>query len=510
MVQMVEQTATECLLTKDAADFLRTLHHQFESRRQECLADRERRQREFDLGRFPDFVASTKHLREKEWTVAPLPAELRDHRVVASGAPDMATLLRGLDSRASAFVADFDDCTSPTWTNCLKGHDNLRTVCEEILSDAARVSVLFVRPRNWSLEEKHFPVQGSAISASLFDFGLHFFQSARALLAGKTAPYFSLPKLEGYLEARLWNDVFVFAEEKLGIPHASIRANVTVETVSAVFEMEEIVFELREYAAALECSPSNYLASLAKTCRASGESLLPQRNDITMDQPFLQAYQELLVHTAHKRGLTALSAVYPQFSVRDNSSQVQSPASRMLVHARRELEMGFDGICVAGLDLVPFALFAVEECMKSRRRPGSTQPQCYVSSREILSRAFGRITMDALKDNVESTLEYLDAWLTGRGSLRVGDRTESMATAELCRAQLWQWTRHSVRIASGRKVDRNLIERLIADVLATTECRLGEAKFASSKYRLAADVLLRSCTGNLDRPLAAYGYVHLA
>jgi malate synthase len=448
-------------------------------------------------------------------TVAPLPPALREQRVVVAGPPEWDSLSRGLNAGADVFVADFDDCSSPTWANCLKYQANLRTFAGtmEVHTADDRIrnrTILFVRPRNWSLEEKHFLVKGSPISASLFDFGLYFFHNARTLLGSRTAPYFSLPKLESRLEARLWRDIFRFAEDQLGISRGSIRVNITIETVPAVSETEEILFELRDYAAALECSPSNYIASLAKSCRAYREALLPQRNDITMNQPFLRAYQELLIHTCHKRGVSVLSAGLPLFTAPNDPSRNPWVRSSPLPHAQCEIEMGFDGIRVADIDFVAIALSAFEGPVKARPNTGMTKSQCYISSGDLLSRAFGQVTMASLQENVQSILEYLDAWLTGDGSIRIGNRTENMANVELYRAQLWQWMRYSVRLACGRKVDRNLIECLVRDQLAAQECRIGEADYSASKFPLAAKLLLRACSDGLDSPLAVHAYVYLS
>lgn len=513
-VEVDQQAATKCLLTRDSIEFISVLHHAFEAGRQECLTQRKQRQQQFDLGHLADFLDLKSDLGEREWTVAPLPPELRDQRVVVAGPPEWDSLSRGLNAGANTFVADFDDRSSPTWSNCLKYHDNLRkfagTMEEHAADDRTRNhTLLFVRPRNWSLEEKHLLVRESPVSASLFDFGLYLFHNACRLSASKTAAYFSLPKLESRLEARLWNDIFRFAEDQLGISRGSIRVNITIETVPAVSEAEEILFELRDYAAALECSPANYIASMAKSCRAYREALLPQRNDITGNQPFLRAYQELLIHTCHKRGVSALSASLPLFTPPNDPSRSPWVRSRPLPHAQCEIEMGFDGICVADIDLVPAALSAFEEHSKAPHT-GLTKSPCYISSADLLSRAFGQVTMASLQENVESTLDYLDAWLTGNGSIRIGKRMENMANIELYRAQLWQWMRYSVRLACGRKVDRNLIECLVRDKLAAQECRLGEADFSASKFSLAAKLLLDACSDGLDSPLAVHAYVYLS
>jgi malate synthase len=486
-VMTAEPRTQEHLLNQDAVEFLHDLHDRFESRRQELLLEREGRQRQFDLGYLPDFLPGMDPVRKQQWTITPLPSDLTHTQVTLSSPPDIESLSRGIDSGANVLIADFDDQFSPTWANCLEGHDCLREISQRL---GGNPSVVFVRPRNWSLEEKHFVVQERPISASLFDFGLSIFHGS--------CTRFSLPKLETHQEGRLWGDIFQFAEERLAMPQGTIRVILSIDTISAAFEMEELLYELRNYAVALECSPTNYLSSFARTFRAHGESLLPQRNDITMNQPFLHALQELLIHTCHKHGIHAISSWLPQLRVREG----------VCLNMRHEVARGFDGISVADAGLVPVARAAFEQAAKDSPSKGQPERHCYITAGALISRVHGKITMLALKENVELALEHLEAWLSG-GSLQRPHRMGSMATVELCRAQLWQWIRHSARLTCGRRVTRYLIECFVRDLLVTIERRIGEVEFAASKFRLAGELLLSSCTDGFGSPLVFRAYDRL-
>ncbi len=516
-----ERGIEESILSSQAVKFLYALHDRFAPRRTDLLTARLWRQRQFDRGHFPEFLPGKDHRHHAEWTVAPIAGDLLNQKVIVTGAPGGEPLAHGLRSGAGVFVADFDDCSSPVWMNCLQEQANLREANGRHLVRQAgegfstvRSPVLFLRPRNWLLEEKHFSLNGTPISASLFDFGLYFFHNAATLLAGGSAPCFSLPKLEGHLEARLWNDIFSFSEEHLGIPHGSIRTIVTIETLPAAFEMEEILFELRDYAFALGCSPSNYLSSYVQALRAHREYLLPQCNDLSMEQPFLHAYQELLVHTCHKRGAHAIGACHPQLPVYDHSRRNQWARTAARVNAMHEVEMGFDGTSVSDPDLVSGVVAAIAEQIKDHRpieaKNDHLKRQCYISASDLISRARGQITTAAVKENVEVALGHLEAWLSGQAAIDRGTRAGSMATAELCRAQLWQWIRHSARLAAGHKVDKSLVECLIRDFSAAAAGRLGEIEFAASRFSAAGEILLDACMGDFESPLTISAYAHVA
>jgi malate synthase len=494
------------ILTSEAVGFLRLLQSRFAPCRQELLVERDRRQRRYDLGQAPHSLPKIEHSGEIDWVVKPPLSDQASGQVMLACPPASELLSRGISSGPVTLIADFDDCLSPTWPNCLESHASLQKALNRA---AAPTGVVSVRPRNLSLEEKHFPAGGTPISASLFDFGLSIFHIARTLPARPTMAHFSLAKLESPQEARLWADIFRFAEHQLEIPQGFIRVMLAIDTISAASEMEEIVFELRDYVTALECSPVNYLASFVRSFRAHGESLLPQRSDISMNQPFLQAYRELLVHTCLRHKVRAISSSVRQFRTQDTGTKDEREQARVSLEIQHEIELGFDGICVADPDLVLVALSTFRKTKKRQHATGPNVGKCHITERDLMSPSLGRITMTALKENVESALVYLEGWLAGQGSALGARGLKSMASAELCRAQIWQWLRHSARLTGGHRVSRYVIECLIRDSLAGIENRVGGAEFAASSFPVAAEVLLRSCTDDFDSPLALRAYAHL-
>jgi malate synthase len=501
------------ILTAEAVQFLCSLQSHFASSRRELLMERDRRQHKYDLGQAPNPLPRKESLVESGWAVRPpLSGQVFGQIMLACG-PESEVLSHGAGTDA-ALIADFDDCLSPTWTNCLKGHANVLTALDRTFAPGDHQSrrepaAISVRPRNLSLEEKHFLACGVSISASLFDFGLSIFHVARTMPIRPKMAHFSLAKLESRQEARLWADIFRFTEQQLGIPQGFIRVMVAIDTISAASEMEEVLFELREYVTALECSPLNYLASFVRSFRAHGESLLPQRSDISMNQPFLQAYRELLVHTCLKHKVSAVSSGLQQFRIQGDARRDEREQASVSLEIQHEIELGFDGICLSDPGLIPVALSTFSQTTRRRRSTGSAVGKCHVTARDLISPSVGRITMMALKENVESALVYLEAWLAGRGSALSVTGLKSMASAELCRAQLWQWLRHSARLTGGHRVSRYVIECLIRDSLANEETRVGGTEFAASRFPAAAEVLLSCCTDDFDSPLALRAYAHL-
>jgi malate synthase len=492
------------ILTAEAVEFLCLLQSRFAACRQELLVERDRRQHRYDLGSAPHSLPEIEHSGESDWAVKPPLSDQALGEVMLACPPASELMARGVRSGAVTLIADFDDCLSPTWPNCLESHASLQ---KALNTAAAPAGVVSVRPRNLSLEEKHFPASGTTISASLFDFGLSIFHIARTSPARPAMAHFSLAKLESRQEARWWADIFRFAEHHLQIPQGFIRVMVSIDTISAASEMEEIAFELRDYVTALECSPVSYLASFVRSFRAHGESLLPQRSDISMNQPFLQAYRELLVHTCLRYKIRAVSSSVQQFRTQAAGRRDEREEARISLEIQHEIELGFDGICVADPDLIPVALSTFRKTKKRHHASGPHAGKCHITPRDLVSPSLGRVTMTALKENVESALVYLEGWLAGSA---LGARgLNSMASAELCRAQLWQWLRYSARLTGGHRVSRYVIECLIRDSLAGIENRVGGAEFAASRFPVAAEVLLSSCTDNFDSPLALRAYAHL-
>ncbi|HYW47153.1 MAG TPA: malate synthase A [Bryobacteraceae bacterium] len=471
--------AQEPILSPQAVRFLVRLSNLFESRRRQLLETRRVRQAEIDNGRQPDFPAETADIRKARWKVAPIPADLMDRRVEITGPTDRKMIINALNSGAKVFMADFEDSNSPTWDNILQGQINLRDAVSGAISYTSpegkyyevceRPAVLMVRPRGWHLVEKHFLVNGEPISASLFDFGLFFFHNAQALIRNGTGPYFYLPKLESRHEARLWNDVFVAAQDSLGISRGTIRATVLIETILAAFEMDEILWELREHSAGLNCGRWDYIFSYIKKFRNHPECVLPNRSEVTMTRQFLASYVDLLVATCHRRGIHAMGGMAAQIPIKNNEDGNAAALSRVREDKLREVWAGHDGTWVAHPGLVPLATFVFDTYMPfpnqiDRMRSSST------TAADLLLTPDGKITEAGLSINLDVGLQYLSTWLGGNGCVPIYNLMEDAATAEICRAQIWQWIRHEAKLDDGRTVTR----ALVSGMLEGTVEKLGE------------------------------------
>ncbi len=450
------------VLTPEALAFVVELQRRFGARRRELLELRAKRQAALDAGERPDFLPETEEVRRAEWTVAPAPPDLEDRRVEITGPVDRKMMINALNSGARVFMADFEDALSPTWRNVVEGQANLQDAVRGTLTFtspegkeyrlAERTATLVVRPRGWHLPEKNVEVDGEPISASLFDFGLFFFHNARELLARGSGPYFYLPKLENHLEARLWNDVFVFAQEALGIPRGTIRATVLIETILAAFEMEEILYELREHAAGLNAGRWDYIFSVIKKFRAHSSFLLPDRSAVTMRVPFMRAYTELLVRTCHRRGAHAIGGMAAYIPNRRDPAVNEHALAQVREDKVREAGDGFDGTWVAHPDLVPVAREVFDEVLGDRpHQKHRLREDVRVRAEDLLDVRVpgGRITVDGVVANIRVALEYLAAWLGGVGAAAIRNLMEDAATAEIARAQLWQWRRHGVVLNNG-------------------------------------------------------------
>jgi len=452
-------TLSPRVLTPDALDFVARLHREFEPRRQAVLAKRMERWARIRDGESLDFLPETARVRAADWRVAPAPSDLDDRRVEITGPVERKMMINALNSGARVFMADFEDALSPTWSNVVDGQANLVDgVRREISLETAdkrytlndTVATLVVRPRGWHLVERHVLVDGTAISASLFDFGLYFYHNARELLYRGTGPYFYLPKLESHREARLWNDVFVFAQEALGVPRGSIRATVLIETILAAFEMDEILFELREHAAGLNAGRWDYLFSIIKTFRTR-DLVLPDRAQLTMSVPFMRAYAQLLVRTCHRRGAHAIGGMAAFIPSRRDAAANENALARVRDDKRRESADGFDGTWVAHPDLVLVAteifdaVLAAPDGAPLRNQKHVLRDDVRVGASELLDFRVdgGRVTKTGLSTNVDVALQYLEAWLRGQGAVAIHNLMEDAATAEISRSQLWQWMRHN-------------------------------------------------------------------
>jgi malate synthase len=469
----------EAILTPEALIFVAELQRRFNARRVELLALRAERQARLDKGELPDFLPQTEAIRQGEWQVAATPADLQDRRVEITGPCDRKMMINALNSGAKVFMADMEDAQSPTWANMLEGQINLRDAARrEIRFEAPdgkryelkpQTAVLLLRPRGWHLTEKHMLVDSQHVSASLFDFGLYFFHNAHALVERGSGPYFYLPKLESHLEARLWNDVFVFAQQTLGIPQGTIRATVLIETILGAFEMEEILYELRDHAAGLNAGRWDYIFSSIKKFRQNPDAILPDRAQVTMTVPFMRAYTELLVKTCHKRGAHAIGGMSAFIPNKREPEVTATALEKVRQDKEREANDGCDGTWVAHPDLVPpvLAIFdaklGVNPHQKDRQRP---EVNSQASDLLSFSQTGGQVTEAGLRMNINVALQYLEAWLNGNGAAAIHNLMEDAATAEISRAQLWQWIRHCAPLADGRPITRELYQQLRDEELA--------------------------------------------
>jgi len=495
----------EDVLSAGALDFLAALARRFEPRRRELLERRRARQAELDAGRLPDFLPETKDIRERAWTVAPIPTDLRDRRVEITGPVDRKMMINGLNSGANVFMADFEDANAPTWENNVVGQQNLKDAVSGTISYvspegkrytlAPTTATLFVRPRGWHLVEKHVDVDGVPISASLFDLGLAFYHNAAALITKGSGPYFYLPKLESHLEARLWNDVFNFAQDALRIPRGTIRATVLIETILAAFETDEILWELRDHSAGLNCGRWDYIFSYIKKLRRDPERVLPDRARVTMEQPFLKSYAELVIRTCHRRGIHALGGMAAQIPIKRDQALNAQALEKVRQDKLREVRQGHDGTWVAHPALVPLAREVFDAHMPGPNQIERQRDDVRVTAQDLLATPPGAITFEGLRTNLDVAVRYLAAWLGALGCVPINDLMEDAATAEISRAQVWQWQRHRARLQDGRYVNAALIQQTLSEVMASLPERVGAEAAGAGQFSLAARILADLTTG---------------
>ncbi|HXG32096.1 MAG TPA: malate synthase A [Bryobacteraceae bacterium] len=515
----VDEAAAE-ILSPEALGFVAALSRRFERTRRELLAARAERQQRLDAGELPDFLPQTKEIREAEWTVAPIPHDLLDRRVEITGPVDRKMIINALNSGASVYMADFEDSNSPTWRNNIEGQINLRDAVNGTISFVSpegrhyrlseKTAVLMVRPRGWHLDEKHVLVDGVPVSGSLFDFGLFFFHNARALIEKGTGPYFYLPKLENHLEARLWNEIFNFAQDRLGIPRGTIRATVLIENILAAFEMDEILFELREHSAGLNCGRWDYIFSFIKKFRNRPEFVLPDRAQVTMDKAFLKAYVDLLIRTCHRRNIHAMGGMAAQIPIKNDPEANERALEKVRQDKLREVRAGHDGTWVAHPGLVPVAREVFDAAMPGPHQIACRREDVTVSAADLLQVPEGEITDHGLRVNIDVGIQYLESWLRGIGCVPIYNLMEDAATAEISRAQVWQWIRHEARTSDGRPVTPARVRRVIAEELEKLRELLGPERFDSGRFELAARLFDDMMThGNFQEfmTLAAYEYL---
>ncbi len=486
------------ILTPEAVAFIVDLQRTFNDRRKALLDARHERQKRLDAGEKPNFLAETKAIRDAEWTVAPLPADLLDRRVEITGPVDRKMIINALNSGAKVFMADFEDSNTPLWNNLLDGQINLRDAIRRTISysDPAtkkqynlndKTAVLFVRARGWHLDEQHVRVDGEPMSGSIFDFGLYFFHNAKELLARGSGPYFYLPKLESHLEARLWNDIFIRAQEKLGVPQGSIKGTVLIETILASFEMDEILYELREHSAGLNCGRWDYIFSFIKKFSNDPHAVLPDRAQVTMATHFMRSYSKLAIKTCHRRNVHAMGGMSAYIPIKSDLEANDKAIAQVKADKEREASDGHDGTWVAHPGLVPVAMEIFDRLMPQPNQISKQLPDYNVTADDLLQIPAGQITDAGLKQNVAVGLGYVEAWMRGIGCVPLFNLMEDAATAEISRAQLWQWVHQKAKLSDGRTVDTPLVESIIADELKKQKVAVDAVRY--SAYEKAADLM---------------------
>jgi len=470
----VEQTSD--ILTRDGIEFLALLVRRFSRRRDELLHRRALRQREIDSGVFPDFLPETSWVREGGWRIWPTPPDLQDRRVEITGpSGDAKMMINALNSGANTYMADFEDSQSPNWRQTIQGQVNLRDAIEGAIEYVSpegktyslneKVATLIVRPRGWHLLEKHVLLDGEPVSAALFDFAIFVFNNFERLLRKGTAPYFYLPKMESHLEARLWNDVFSLTEEELGIPRGTLKATVLIETLPAAFEMDEILYELREHSSGLNCGRWDYIFSFIKKLSHHPRFILPDRGAVTMDRAFLAAYVNLLIRTCHRRGAHAIGGMSAYIPIKNDEEANSLAFEKVRADKEREVLLGHDGTWVAHPGLVQLAREVFDRHMKGPNQVGKVNGDLEITSSDLLRVPEGAITETGIRTNISVGVQYIDAWLGGKGAVPIRNLMEDTATAEICRAQLWQWTRHGAVMSDGRRVTAELVRSLMSQEL---------------------------------------------
>jgi len=490
------------VLTPEALAFLADLARTFTGAVEDLLARRQQVQARYDAGERPDFLPETHAIRESKWTVDPLPADLLDRRVEITGPTDRKMAINALNSGARVFMADFEDANAPSWDNLVQGQINLCDAVEGTIHYVQpdtgkeyaldkKVATLMVRPRGWHLWEKHLRHEGRPIPGGLFDFGLFFFHNAHALIASGTAPYFYLPKMQSHLEARLWNEVFLRAQAALGIPRGTIKATVLIETLPAAFEMDEILYELREHSAGLNCGRWDYIFSFIKTLKEDPAIVIPDRGQVTMEQPFLRAYTQLLVKTCHRRGVHAMGGMAAQIPIKDDPAASRAALDKVRADKLREVKDGYDGTWVAHPGLVSVAQDVFDAHMPGPNQLHVKREAVQVTAADLLRAPQGARTEAGLRQNVRVGVQYLESWLRGAGCVPLYNLMEDAATAEISRTQVWQWIRHGATLDDSQPLTRERLGRVLDEEICKLLVDVGEARFVAGRYREARDLFWR-------------------
>ena len=491
--------AYDRVLTAPAIGFVAALHRGFEAERQRLLARRAARAKLFDKGLLPDFLPETAAIRDGSWKVAPIPADLQDRRVEITGPTDRKMVINALNSGAKVFMTDFEDSNSPTWDNMVQGQINLMDRWTSAMDHTDKATgkryalgqkpaVLIVRPRGLHLDEAHMKVDGRAVSGGLFDFGLYFFHNAKTALAKGSGPYFYLPKMESHLEARLWNQVFVVAQSLLGLPLGTIKATVLIETLPAAFEMDEIIHELRDHMAGLNCGRWDYIFSFIKTLANNKAYVLPDRSQVVMSKAFLAAYSALLIKTCHRRGCFAMGGMAAQIPNRKDPQANEAALAKVRTDKEREARNGHDGTWVAHPDLVPVAMKVFNELMPTPNQLYVARDDVKVGQKELLDIHEGSKTEEGFRENIRVGVQYIESWLRGRGAVPIYNLMEDAATAEISRSQIWQWLKFGARLEGGQKVTRAFFDTALVAEMKRVKEEVGADAYANGRFKEAIGI----------------------
>ncbi len=491
----------EEILTPEAVAFVAKLARNFTERRDILLAKRVERQAKLDAGELPDFLPETAHIRSGDWKVASVPADLQDRRVEITGPTDRKMVINALNSGAKVFMTDFEDSNAPTWENMIEGQINLRDAIRRTITFTSpegkpyklndKIAVMMIRPRGWHLNEKHMLVDGKPVPGGLFDFGLYFFTNVKELLSRGSGPYFYLPKLESHFEARLWNDVFELAQDELGIPPGTIKATVLIETILAAFETEEILYELRDHSAGLNCGRWDYIFSFIKKFRTRPDFVLPDRALVTMTVPMMRNYSLLVIKNCHKRGAHAMGGMAAQIPIKNNREANETALAKVRADKLREAQDGHDGTWVAHPGLVPVALEVFDEVMPQPNQFNRQRDDVEVTADDLLRVPEGPITEQGVRWNIKVGVQYVEAWLRGNGCVPLYNLMEDAATAEISRTQIWQWLKHQSTLADGRPFTETLYDNWLQQEMTAIRSEIGDDRFDKGEFARASQLFIQ-------------------
>lgn len=488
------------ILTDEAMTFLSLLHENFNKKRLALLEERKKQQALFDEGILPTFPGETKNIRESNWQAAKTPEDLFDRRVEITGPVDRKMVINALNSGAKTFMADFEDSTSPTWSNLMEGQQNLKDAVNKTItledtqknkkySLTEKTAVLIVRPRGLHLDEKHLLINNQEISGSLVDFGLYAFHNYKQLTENGTAPYYYLPKLEHYLEARWWNEVFEFTQEYLKVKNGTFKATVLIETITASFQLDEIIFELKDHIVGLNCGRWDYIFSYIKKLRNNPAFIVPNRDQVTMTSPFMSAYSQLVIQRCHKRNIHAIGGMAAQIPIKNNEEANTIAFNKVIADKEREAKNGHDGTWVAHPDLVPIAMNVFDKYMPTKNQIHIKRADVSVTDTDLLEVPKGTITEEGIRKNINVSILYLASWLNGQGAAAIHHLMEDAATAEISRSQLWQWLQNEVTLDDGKVLNEKLYHRLAMEEFEKIKKVVGDTEYENGKYKLAEQLL---------------------